>query len=49
MNRYGYVRCWTCVGNGLVQVVTKSGPWGCKICPDCKGSGADAEKTKKTI
>jgi DnaJ-class molecular chaperone len=37
-----HIRCWTCVGNGVIQYP------GCplEICEDCNGTGADIEKTK---
>lgn len=37
-----HIRCWTCVGNGRTTYP------GCasEICPDCKGTGANIEKTK---
>ncbi len=34
-----YIRCWTCVGNGLVSVVIHNKCWGTAKCTDCNGTG----------
>lgn len=39
----GYVRCWTCVGNGILTYPNEP----TRRCPDCRGTGADIEKTKQ--
>lgn len=51
MNHYktGYVRCWTCVGNGLINIIKKHGPWGTKKCPDCNETGKDERKTRELL
>lgn len=41
-----YVICWTCNGNGIVNVVKRFGPWGTATCPDCGGTGKDKAKTE---
>lgn len=38
-----YVRCWTCVGNGIISYPHEP----IRRCPDCNGTGADKEKTLK--
>jgi DnaJ-class molecular chaperone len=43
----GYIRCWTCVGNGVTPVVNHNKPWGSEVCPDCKGTGRDEKKTRE--
>jgi len=43
----GYVRCWTCNGNGVVNIVRPGpDPWDTAKCPDCKGTGKDDKKTE---
>lgn len=42
----GYIRCWTCNGNGSV-VVPQIGCWGLAQCPDCRGTGVDEKNTKE--
>ena len=39
------IRCWSCNGNGIQNIVNSNGPWGTEVCSDCKGSGIDEEKT----
>ena len=39
-----YIRCWTCQGNGITKMPGKP----VTLCPACKGTGADAVKTKQS-